>query len=64
LNDLLLQSHAVQAIILVDRIKHPNSSAEQTAQRLRRKGERISVTVIRNLLKYHGVEKKTADTPS
>ena len=51
-------------LILVDRIKHPNSSAEQTAQRLRRKGKRISVTVIRNLLKYHGVEKKTLDTSS
>ena len=56
---------ATEAIpILVDRIKHPNSSAEQTAQRLRRKGKRISVTMIRNLLSYHGVEKKTLDTSS
>ncbi len=48
--------------ILVDRMKHPDSSDERTAHRLRRRGVVVSVEAIEDLLAYHGVEKKTADT--
>jgi len=44
--------------ILVDRMKHPASSYEQTAQRLRRRGAAVGVAAIGALLAYHGVEKK------
>ena len=57
-----LPAEAEAILILVDRLKHPNSSAEQTAARLRKAGKRISVRAIRNLLAFHGVEKKTPDT--
>ncbi|MBA7619028.1 hypothetical protein ES703_26360 [subsurface metagenome] len=53
-----LPSDADAIFILVDRIKHPESSVEQYAQRLRRKGKSISVVAIRKLLAYHGIEKK------
>lgn len=51
-------------IILVDCIKHPDSSAEECALRIRKKAKHISVAAIRALFDYHGIEKKTADTPS
>ena len=47
--------------ILVDRMKHPDSSYQQTAQRLRRRGTAVGVPAIGALLAYHGVEKKTQD---
>ncbi len=56
-----LPSDAEAIFILVDRIKHPDFSEEQCAQRLRKKGKSISIVAIRNLLAYHGVEKKTPD---
>jgi len=48
--------------ILVDRMKHPDSSYEQTAQRLRRRGSAVAVGAIQAMLAYHGVEKKTPAT--
>jgi hypothetical protein len=57
-----LPSDAEAIFILVDRIKHPRFSEQQCAQRLRSKGESVSVVAIRNLLAYHGIEKKTTDT--
>ena len=48
--------------ILVDRMKHPDSSYEQTAQRLRRRGNAVALDAIQALLAYHGVEKKTPGT--
>ena len=54
----LLTIPGVRRDKLVDRIKHPDSSAEQCAQRIRRKGKSISVVAIRKLLAYHGIEKK------
>ena len=48
-------------MILVDLIKHPNSGLEQVARRLRRKGLRIDVDAIGQLLVHHGLEKKTVD---
>lgn len=59
-----LPSDAEAIFILVDRIKHPRFSEQQCAQRLRSKGKSVSVVAIRNLLAYHGIEKKTPDTSS
>ncbi len=59
-----LPSDAEAIFILVDRTKHPSSSVEQCARRLRKKGRSISIVTIRNLLAYHGIEKKTPDTSS
>jgi len=59
-----LPSDTEAIFILVDRIKHPQFSEQQCAQRLRKKGKRINVVAIRNLLAYHGIEKKTPDTSS
>ena len=50
-------------LILVDRIIHPGSSAEECARRLRKKVKHISAEAIHALFEYHGIEKKTADTP-
>jgi len=50
--------------ILVDWIKHPGSSCEGCARRLKHAGMRVDVEVIRNLLAHHGIEKKTPDSPS
>ena len=50
--------------ILVDRMRHPDSSYERTAHRLRRRGVVVGVQEIEALLRYHGVEKKTVDTRS
>ena len=57
-----LPSDAEAIFILVDRIKHPRFSEQQCAQRLRSRGKSVSVVAIRNLLAYHGIEKKTPDT--
>jgi hypothetical protein len=59
-----LPSDADALLILVDRIKHPESSAEECARRLRRKVKQISAEAIHALFEYHEIEKKTADTPS
>lgn len=47
--------------ILADRMRHPDSSYEQTMRRLRRSGVRVGVGAIEALLAYHGIEKKTKD---
>ena len=57
-----LPSDMEAILILVDRIKHPDSSVEQCAHRVRRRGGRVSITVVHNLLAHHGIEKKTVDT--
>jgi hypothetical protein len=59
-----LPSDAEAIFIFVDRIKHPDFSEQQCARRLRKKGKSISIVAIRNLLAYHGIEKKTPDTSS
>ncbi|GAG80265.1 unnamed protein product [marine sediment metagenome] len=60
----ILPSDADAIIILVDCIKHPDSSAEECALRLRKKAKHISAEAIRTLFEYHGIEKKTPDMPS
>jgi len=62
LDQLPAEVEAIQ--ILVDWIRHPGSSCEECARRLLRAGTRVEVEVIRNLLAYHAIEKKTLDTPS
>jgi len=56
---MYLPSDAEAVNILVEFIKHFGETTEQLAHRLRRKGHKIPITVIRNLLTYHGLEKKT-----
>ncbi len=50
-------------MILVDLIEYPGSSLEQIAHRLKSRKFDIEVAAIRQLLKYHGLLKKTVDTP-
>lgn len=47
-----------EVVILVDRIKYPNSSLEACAKRLSRQGRNIDVEMIYRLLSYHGLLKK------
>ena len=49
-------------LILVDRIKHPNTSIESCVNRLRASGKAITVTEVRSFLQYHGLLKKTPHT--
>ena len=51
-------------MILVDLIGHPESDVEQIARRLKSKDLNLGVTAIRQLLDYHGLLKKTVDTPA
>ncbi len=60
--ELKLPPDADAVQILVDRIKHPNSSIQECARRLQRKGRGISCEAIAHLLGHHGIEKKTVDT--
>jgi len=60
----ILPSDADALLILVDRIRHADSSAEECARRLRKKVKHISAEAVHALFEYHGIEKKTADTPS
>lgn len=57
-----LPSDGDATLILVDRIKHPKSSVEECAVRIRQKAMHISVEEIHALFEYHGIEKKTPDT--
>ena len=59
-----LLSEADAILILVDRINHPSSSIQESAERLRRRITDISPKMVTGLLDYHGVEKKTPDTGS
>lgn len=54
-----LPSDAESVIILVELIKHPHMIDEQLAESLNRQGHQIKSETIRNLLEYHGLEKKT-----
>ena len=54
-----LPEDAEAVLILVDRIKYPESSIEQCYRRLKKKYRQISPETIRNLLEYHGILKKT-----
>ena len=58
---LNLPSETDSIIILVEFIKHFGETIEQLSKRLRRKGHEITIEMIRNLLIYHGIEKKILD---
>ena len=58
-----LPSDTEAIFILVDRIKHPDSSLEQCAQRLRRRGRGVDISTVRALMAHHGIEKKLRRPP-
>ena len=51
-------------LVLVDLISYPDSDVEQIARRLKSKQLDIDVTTIRQLLKHHGLLKKTVAIPA
>jgi hypothetical protein len=59
-----LPSDTEAIFILVDRIKHPDSTLEQCAQRLRRRGRGVDISAVRALMAHHGLEKKIPETSS
>jgi hypothetical protein len=56
--DAEMPSDAEAVVILVERIKHPELSAEQLASRVRKRSLRISAQVVGNLLVAHGLTGK------
>ncbi len=49
-------------LIFVEIIKDPAADHEKISSRLKRKGHKVGVSVIHNLLEYHGLLKKSPDT--
>lgn len=59
---LQLPSDSEATLILVDIIKHRNTTIEESVRRLRRKGMAVGEKTIRNLLDFHKITlKKTPD---
>ena len=56
-----LPSDTVSILILVDMIKHPNSTSKDIHKRLTKTNKNIPVEMITNLSNYYGLEKKTAN---
>lgn len=59
-----LPHDATAVLILVDRIKFPDSTIEECARRVGKRVFGVTAEVVFNLLGYHGLLKKTADTGS
>jgi predicted Zn-ribbon and HTH transcriptional regulator len=59
-----LPHDATAVLILVDRIKFPDSTIEECARRVGKRAFGVTTEVVLNLLDYHGLLKKTADTSS
>lgn len=57
-----LPSDAEAVMILVQRIKHPNSSIEDLSEKVAEQGRRIESRVIHSFLDHHGLLKKIPDT--
>jgi len=57
-----LPSDAEAVMILVQRIKHPNSSIEDLSEKVALQGRRIERRVIHSFLDHHGLLKKIPDT--
>ena len=57
-----LPSDADAVIILVTLIKHPHDSIKQLIRRVQRRGIKVPIEKCRNLLIYHDLLKKTADS--
>ena len=60
----LMPSDMEAVMILVDLIWHPESDVEQIARRLKSKQLDIDAAAIRQLLKHHGLLKKTVAIPA
>jgi len=58
-----LPSDSEAVLILVDLIRHPDTSIQQMAQRLRRHGTPIDREAICRLLVHHSLLKKNSDLP-
>lgn len=54
-----LPSDADSVIILVEKIKHPELSIDDLANRVAKKGKRIPANLIQNLFDHHALLKKT-----
>lgn len=63
-NGRRMPSDMEAVMILVELIRHPNSSREQIARQLEPKGLDIDTAAIRRLLAHHDLLKKTVDFPS
>ena len=59
-----LPPDTVAVTILVELIKHPQDSVRQLARRVRKKGVTVTEHKISNLLIYHDIVKKMADSRS
>ncbi|HDH04981.1 MAG TPA: hypothetical protein ENH01_04610 [Nitrospirae bacterium] len=57
-----LPSDSDSVIILAELIKHPKDTIEQLTRRTRRKGIKVSIEKVRNLLVYLDLLKKTPDS--
>jgi len=57
---LRLPSDADSVLILVELIKHPKDDLRQLSRRVRRKGAKVSIDEVGNLLLYHNILKKNA----
>lgn len=56
-----LPSDMLVIMILVEKIKHPDSSIEELSKNLCRKGHQVTKESICNLFEHHGLIKKTVD---
>ncbi len=59
-----LPQDADSVIILAELIKHPKDTIEQLTRRARRKGIKVSIEMVRNLLIFLDLLKKTPDSQS
>ena len=59
-----LPNDATAVLILVDRIKFPDSPVEECARRVGKKASHVTTETVVDLLRYHGLLKKTVATGS
>ncbi len=59
---IVFPSDAQAVVILVQLIKHPNSSIEQLSQRVSDQGQSVAPATIRSFLQFHDLLKKNLDT--
>lgn len=57
-----LPAESAAVLVLVDRIKYPHSSLDECARRVARKVPGLTGTMVRDLLLFHGILKKTANS--
>jgi hypothetical protein len=59
---IVFPSDAQAVVILVQLIKHPNSSIKQLSQRVSDQGQSVEPATIRSFLQFHDLLKKISDT--